>query len=68
MYKQIRYFKGLNGLRFFAAYLVVLHHAEQIRLKNDIFNLKDLPLFNNGNYAVTFFSMFCTFLIYSFSP
>jgi peptidoglycan/LPS O-acetylase OafA/YrhL len=63
MYKQIRYFKGLNGLRFFAAYLVVLHHAEQIRLKNDIFNLKDLPLFNNGNYAVTFFFVLSGFLI-----
>jgi peptidoglycan/LPS O-acetylase OafA/YrhL len=63
VYKQIRYFKGLNGLRFFAAYLVVLHHAEQIRLKNDIFHLKDLPLFNNGSYAVTFFFVLSGFLI-----
>jgi len=63
MYRQIKYFKGLNGLRFFAAYLVVLHHAEQIRLKNDIFNLKDLSLFNNGGLAVTFFFVLSGFLI-----
>ncbi len=63
MYKQIKYFKGLNGLRFFAAYLVVLHHAEQIRLKNEIFNLKELSLFNNGGLAVTFFFVLSGFLI-----
>ena len=63
MYKQIKYFNGLNALRFFAAYLVVLHHAEQIRLKNGIFNLKDLPLFNNGETAVNFFFVLSGFLI-----
>ena len=63
MYKQIKYFKGLNALRFFAAYLVVLHHAEQIRLKNDIFNLKSFSLFNNGGLAVTFFFVLSGFLI-----
>lgn len=63
MYKQVKYFKGLNGLRFFAAYLVVLHHAEQIRLKNNIFNLKELSLFNNGGLAVTFFFVLSGFLI-----
>ncbi|RSC92940.1 acyltransferase family protein [Tenacibaculum singaporense] len=63
MYKQIKYFKGLNGLRFFAAFLVLLHHAEQIRLKNEIFNLKELSLFNNGGLAVTFFFVLSGFLI-----
>ncbi|MBL7775483.1 MAG: acyltransferase, partial [Saprospiraceae bacterium] len=63
MYQQIKYFKGLNALRFFAAYLVVLHHAEQIRLKNGLFNLKGLPLFNNGGIAVTFFFVLSGFLI-----
>ena len=63
MYKDIKYFKGLNGLRFFAAYLVVIHHLEQIRLKNDIYNLKDLSLFNNGGTAVTFFFVLSGFLI-----
>ncbi|OPZ98292.1 MAG: O-acetyltransferase OatA [Bacteroidetes bacterium ADurb.Bin408] len=63
MYKDIKYFKGLNALRFFAAYLVVMHHAEQIRLKNGLFNLKHLSLFNNGGLAVTFFFVLSGFLI-----
>jgi peptidoglycan/LPS O-acetylase OafA/YrhL len=63
MYKEIKYFNGLNALRFFAAYLVVLHHAEQIRMKNQIFNLKDFSLFNNGGIAVTFFFVLSGFLI-----
>ena len=63
MYQTIRYFKGLNALRFFAAFLVVLHHAEQIRLKYGMFNLKQLSLFNNGGIAVTFFFVLSGFLI-----
>ena len=63
MYKEIRYFKGLNALRFFAAYFVVLHHAEQIRWKNDLFNLKEFSIFNNGGIAVTFFFVLSGFLI-----
>lgn len=63
MYKQIKYFNGLNALRFFAAYLVVFHHAEQIRLKNGIFNLKNFSFFNNGGIAVTFFFVLSGFLI-----
>lgn len=63
MYKQIHHFLGLNALRFFAAFLVVLHHAEQIRLKNDLFNLKNFSLFNNGGIAVSFFFVLSGFLI-----
>jgi peptidoglycan/LPS O-acetylase OafA/YrhL len=63
MYKQIKHFNGLNALRFFAAYFVVIHHAEQIRQKNEIFNLKDLSLFNNGGIAVNFFFVLSGFLI-----
>lgn len=63
MYKDIKYFNGINALRFFAAYLVVIHHAEQIRLKNDLFNLKHFSLFNNGGLAVTFFFVLSGFLI-----
>lgn len=63
MYKEIKYFKGLNALRFLAAYLVVLHHAEQIRFKNEIFNLKEFSLFNNGGTGVTFFFVLSGFLI-----
>lgn len=63
MYKQIDYFGGLNALRFFAAYTVVLHHAEQIRLKYGLFDLKAFSLFNNGGLAVTFFFVLSGFLI-----
>lgn len=63
MYQNIKHFKGLNALRFFAAYMVVLHHAEQIRLKNGLFNLKSYSLFNNGGLAVTFFFVLSGFLI-----
>ncbi len=63
MYQEIKYFNGLNTLRFFAAYLVVIHHAEQIRSKYDIFNLKQFSIFNNGGIAVTFFFVLSGFLI-----
>jgi len=63
LYKSVKYFNGLNALRFFAAYLVVLHHAEQIRLKYHLFSLKQYSLFNNGNVGVTFFFVLSGFLI-----
>lgn len=63
MYSNIKYFNGLNALRFFAAYLVVLHHAEQIRLKYHLFSLKQYSLFNNGGIGVTFFFVLSGFLI-----
>ena len=63
MYKQIKFFQGLNALRFIAAYLVVIHHAEQIRLKYGLFNLKEFTIFNNGGIAVTFFFVLSGFLI-----
>jgi len=55
MYKNIGYLNGLNALRFFAAYLVVIHHAETIREKYGLFDLKEYSLFNNGGLAVNFF-------------
>jgi peptidoglycan/LPS O-acetylase OafA/YrhL len=60
---NINYFNGLNALSFFAAYFVVLHHAEQIRMKYEMFNLKQCSLFNNGGIAVTFFFVLSGFLI-----
>ncbi|MDR2811083.1 MAG: acyltransferase [Tannerellaceae bacterium] len=60
---NIHYFTGLNALRFWAAYFVVLHHAEQIRMKYGMFNLKEYALFNNGGIAVTFFFVLSGFLI-----
>jgi peptidoglycan/LPS O-acetylase OafA/YrhL len=61
--KQISYFNGLNALRFFAAFFVVLHHAEQIRMKYALFHLKEFSLFNNGGIAVMFFFVLSGFLI-----
>jgi peptidoglycan/LPS O-acetylase OafA/YrhL len=60
---NISYFNGLNALRFFAAYGVVLHHAEQIRMKYGMFHLKPYILFNNGSIAVDFFFVLSGFLI-----
>lgn len=62
-YKSISFFEGLNPLRFFAALLVLMHHAEAIKLKNDLPNLQWLGLFQNGNNAVTFFFVLSGFLI-----
>lgn len=57
------YFKGLNGLRFFAAFLVLMQHAESIRLKYSLFNLSGYTLFNSGEIAVEFFFVLSGFLI-----
>jgi peptidoglycan/LPS O-acetylase OafA/YrhL len=55
-------FKGLNALRFFAAYLV-LHHGERMRAKYGSSNFKQYDIFNNGRIAVTFFFVLSGFLI-----
>ncbi len=57
------HFSGLNTLRFFAAYLVVLHHGETIRAKNGLFSLEHFSLFRNGSLAVSFFFVLSGFLI-----
>lgn len=62
-YKNISLFEGLNSLRFFAAFLVVMHHSETIRHKNGLPNLNGLGLFKDGGVAVTFFFVLSGFLI-----
>ncbi len=62
-YKNIKHFEGLNALRFFAAFFVVIHHAEAVRKKNGLFNLDWLSFFKNGGNAVTFFFVLSGFLI-----
>jgi peptidoglycan/LPS O-acetylase OafA/YrhL len=57
------FFKGLNGLRFFAALLVVLTHTESLRQKQGLPNLRDYTIFNNGGLAVQFFFVLSGFLI-----
>lgn len=62
-YTSIKRFEGLNALRFFAAFLVVMHHSETIKAKTGIYNLKWLSLFDNGSIAVSFFFVLSGFLI-----
>ena len=57
------HFSGLNALRFFAAYLVVLHHGETIRHKFGLPNFESYSFFQNGALAVSFFFVLSGFLI-----
>jgi peptidoglycan/LPS O-acetylase OafA/YrhL len=63
IYQGINHFNGLNGLRFIAAFLVVMHHSETIRQKYGLLNLEDFSLFRNGFNAVSFFFVLSGFLI-----
>jgi peptidoglycan/LPS O-acetylase OafA/YrhL len=63
IYQRISHFEGLNGLRFIAAFLVVMHHSETIRKKYGLLNLEDFSLFRNGFNAVSFFFVLSGFLI-----
>lgn len=62
-FQNIKIFQGLNGLRFFAALLVVMQHSETIKRKHGIANWAWLNLFQNGGNAVTFFFVLSGFLI-----
>ncbi|MFZ4544536.1 MAG: acyltransferase family protein [Saprospiraceae bacterium] len=57
------YFSGLNGLRFFAAFLVVITHSESIRAKLGFFNISAWSISRNGGLAVQFFFVLSGFLI-----
>jgi peptidoglycan/LPS O-acetylase OafA/YrhL len=57
------HFTGLNALRFFAAYCVVLHHGETIRHKFGLPNFEGYSFFQNGALAVSFFFVLSGFLI-----
>ena len=57
------HFTGLNSLRFFAAYFVVLHHGETIRAKYGLPNFEHYSFFRNGSLAVSFFFVLSGFLI-----
>ena len=61
--KTISHFKGFHGLRFFAALMVVFHHAESLRKDHGLEHLKAFSFFNNGTTAVTFFFVLSGFLI-----
>jgi peptidoglycan/LPS O-acetylase OafA/YrhL len=62
-YQNISTFKGLNSLRFIAAFLVLMHHSESIKKKSGLESFDWLGLFRNGGNAVTFFFVLSGFLI-----
>lgn len=57
------YFSGLNGLRFFAAFLVIITHSESIRAKLGFFHISQWSISRNGGLAVQFFFVLSGFLI-----
>ena len=68
MQKSKLYFKGLNGLRFIAALLVVIYHASTFATAKSapaVFDFRPYSLFNNGGQAVDFFFVLSGFLITS---
>ncbi len=60
---NVTYFSGLNGLRFIAAFLVIITHSESIRAKLGFFNISSWSLSQNGGLAVQFFFVLSGFLI-----
>ena len=58
------YFKNLNGLRFFAALAVIIHHVEQYKSIYGYENYWETNLIKNlGNLGVQFFFVLSGFLI-----
>ena len=57
------YFFQFNALRFFAALLVLVGHAESLRANSGGPSFHQLGFFNNGQHAVTFFFVLSGFLI-----
>lgn len=62
-YQSIRYFKGLNTLRFLAAMCVVIHHAQSMKHKYGLGALGSWSFLHNGHNAVIFFFVLSGFLI-----
>ena len=57
------YFFQFNALRFLAALLVLVGHAESLRASAGGLSFHKLDFFNNGQHAVTFFFVLSGFLI-----
>jgi peptidoglycan/LPS O-acetylase OafA/YrhL len=58
------YFPGLNGLRFWAAFFVILHHVEQFKLWQGMPNLFRNNFFESiGHQGVSLFFVLSGFLI-----
>lgn len=65
MYKQKIYFPNLNGLRFIASFLVIIHHIEQIKSISKIDNYWEAIPFVRiiGKLGVVLFFVLSGFLI-----
>ena len=65
MEKQKIYFPNLNGLRFIAAFLVIIHHIEQIKSLSKIENYwETIPFIGIiGKLGVVLFFVLSGFLI-----
>ncbi len=62
--KQKLHFPNLDGLRFIAAYLVIVHHTENIKYNMGIDNFYDLGFFKRcGKTGVVIFFVLSGFLI-----
>jgi len=58
------YFEGVNSLRFFAAFLVIIFHINQTQIRYGLPYITDsLALFERGGDGVTFFFTLSGFLI-----
>ncbi|MDF2447533.1 MAG: putative acyltransferase [Bacteroidota bacterium] len=58
------YFPSLNGIRFLAAFLVLIHHMEQMKELNHVSNFMSHPFFQMaGEIGVTIFFTLSGFLI-----
>jgi len=60
---SLNYLPGLNGLRFFAAFFVVISHGHLSLVKLNIQAASKLAFFNRGGDAVDFFFTLSGFLI-----
>jgi len=61
--KNVPYLEGLNSLRFFAAFLVIIYHAKGSLIDLGLLADKPVPILDKGVDAVDFFFTLSGFLI-----
>ncbi|MEA3495512.1 MAG: hypothetical protein U9R42_05690 [Bacteroidota bacterium] len=57
------HFHGLNSLRFYAAFLVIIYHIQKVLIRNDFISFLQTPILNKSDEAVSFFFTLSGFLI-----
>ena len=63
MISQKKYIEGLNTLRFFAAFLVIIGHCRSNLISYDIHWMSQSPILYKGEMAVEFFFVLSGFLL-----